>query len=314
MSRRKMYGLKSVAMVTAIASAALIGGPKAEADVVSAQSEGYGLQVDLDVLNLLSIDLLNTLPGQVSAGAAQPAYSETASAIPANVTAGTSVGPIAGTGVNLDLATIDGVLNSTANSDVDGAPGSRQADAFGQVNGLDLGVVDASVTALGINTLNLDLVNVTAGTISSTAMVSGDAGSLTAHGDSIIQDLDIEVNGIALDIASLLGANGTIDGSGLITTAPNTTIVSIGGVTGLDLVLNQQIISSNSANDLEIEVNAVRLTFNGIELGLPLIDQALNGDIRIGHSQASMTAVPEPASLTLFACGLLALRRGKRTA
>ena len=143
-------------------------------------------------------------------------------------------------------------------------------------------------------------------------MVSGDAGSLTAQGDSIIQDLDIEVNGVALNITNLLGANGTIDGSGFITVAPNTTLISIGGVAGLDLLLNQQIITGDGITELGIEVNAVRLTFNGVELGLPLIDQAVNGDIRIGHSQATMNAVPEPASLALLFCGLIATHQGRR--
>jgi len=285
--------------------AALFGdGRAARADVTAAQSEGYGIQVDLSILNVLSIDLLNLTPAQRSFGAAPGTYAEAASLVSVSTTVGTTLGPILNTAVGLDLATVDGVLNSSAESDVDGNPGIRGAQAFGQVNDLELGVLDAGVTVLGIPTLTLDLVNVAADTISSTASVTGNAGALVANGDSVIQNLVIEVNGVELNLLNLLGANAQIDVDNFLTVLPNTQLVNIGGVVGLNLILNEQSVTGDGISSRGIEVNAVRLTLNGIDLGLPLVSETLNGDVRIGHAQASVVAVPEPACLMLLGGGL----------
>ncbi|MFI4862182.1 MAG: PEP-CTERM sorting domain-containing protein [Phycisphaerales bacterium JB063] len=280
---------------------------------VSAQSEGYGVQVQAEILNLLSVDLLNGTPGQYAGGSAPAPYNVSSGLVTLDTTVGTGIGPVLGTSVDLGLLGADGVLSASAASDVDGAPGSRTTTGFGQVNGLDLDLVDAGVTVAGIPTLNLDLLNVGATTISSTSTVTGDFGSLTAVGVSIIQDLVLNVNGVDLDLVSLLGANGNIDANGFLIADPNTVLLNVGGVVGLNITLNEQIVTGDGITSAMIETNAIHISASGIDLGLPLVDETLNADIIIGHSEASMLSiVPEPGSFALLSLGGLAMLRRRR--
>lgn len=215
----------------------------------------------------------------------------------------------------MQLAGVDGLLNSYANSNVSGSPGLGLTDAFGEVNALSLGIGNASVTLPLGSPVAFDFLNISADTVSSTSMINGDYGALVASGNSIIENLIIELNGVEIDLLPLLGANGSIDAQGFLTAAPNTQILSLGGVAGLDLILNQQIITGDGISLSGIEVNAIQLSFNGVDLGLPLLSETLNGNVYVGHSRASMTAsIPEPATLPLFmgALALVAHRRRNR--
>lgn len=282
----------------------------ASAAVTSAESAGYGAQIDLSVAGLINVNALSLLPGQVSSGIAPAPYDRSASALNLNVDAGIGIGPILGTEVSFDLATATGLLSSSAESNVNGLMGSRYVTAMGQVDGLSLNVAKSLVTAPLLGTTSSTLLGLNATTIASNAQISGDYGSLSATGTSVIKDLSLTVAGATINIPSLLGAYGYIDVNGVLTAEPNTTLLNVGGVANLRLVLNEQIVTGDGVNDLGIEVNAIHLYFDGINLNVPLIDNLLVGDIVLGHSQASlMTVVPEPTSLALGALGLGCLLR-----
>lgn len=175
-----------------------------------------------------------------------------------------------------------GVLTGTASSNVDGSAGARTADASGTVDGLNLSVVFGTVLSMS------------ATTIGSNAQVNGDYGALSGAGSSILEDLDLTVLGSAL----------TVDANA----AANTVLFD---ALGIRIVLNEQIVGGDGVSGRSMEVNAIRITFDDVAAGLGL----LNGDIRIGHSFASMNAiVPAPATGGLAAAvGVLAARRRRRT-
>lgn len=308
----KSLALNIWAKPAAIALISSLPAAGAFAENIAAQSEGYGLQVQADVLNLVSIDVLNGTPGQHASGSAPAVYNVASGLVTLDADAGTGIGPVLGTSVALDLLAADGVLSATALSDVDGTPGTRFASGFGQVNGLDLDLVDAGVTVLGNPTISLDLLNADATTINSTSIITGDYGALHASGISVIQDLVLNVNGLDLDLVALLGANGNIDANGFLVADPNTVLLSVGGVAGLNIILNEQIVTGDGVTELTIETNAIHISASGIDLGLPLVSETLEADIIIGHSQASMSSVPEPGSILLAGLGGFILLRRRR--
>lgn len=314
MSKYSVHWSKLVRLGGAFAFALLLSTDHLKGDIVNAESDGYGVQVQAEVLSLLSVDLLNLTPSQVSSGVAPPAYSFSASGVVVDATVDTSIGPIAGTTVGFELLGVDGLVDSSATSTADGLPGFRTTSGFGGVNGLDLNVANA-VVSTPLGSTDFPFLNISADTINSTSTIEGDYGALNAAGESVIQNLAISVNDVQLDIATLLGANGTIDGSGFITVDPNTEILSLGGIVGLDLIFNQQLTTGDGISTLGMETNAISISFNGVDLGLPLIDQALNGSTTIGHSFASVSAVPEPGSticLAFAVCMVAASARRRR--
>lgn len=289
-----------------------VSSTQVKGEIVSAESQGYGIQVDAEVAGILDVDLLTLTPDQLSSGVAPPAYSVSANSISVAADVGTSIGPIAGTTVELNLLASDGLVNSSASSDVDGGSGFRTTQGFGEVNGLDLGIANAVVTDPVAGTIEVPFFNLTADTISSTSVIDGDYGALAATGNSIIQNLGISVAGVDLDIASLLGVDGSIDADGFITVDPNTEILDVGGIAGLNLTFNEQITSGDGIADLALQTTALKVTFNGVDLGLPLINGALNGEASIGYSFASMSAVPEPASCGMVLLGAIAVATVRR--
>ena len=288
----------SLSMTKHTAAAALtlglVGG--ASADVVSGESAGFGLQVDASVLDILSVDVLAGTPAQHSQGTAPAAYDHGSGLVTLDVDAGVNIPAVA----SLNLLAADGVLTSTASSDIDGSTGPKTANGFGQVNGLNLNLAD--VDTLLSNTPAL--VSITADTINATASVAGDAGSMTWAGASVIQNLAIAVNGVNLNLLDLLGASASVDVNGFLAVAPNTTLLNLGGIADLNLTLNQQIVTGEGTNDLGVEVNALRLTASGVDIGLSGL---LTADVQIAHAGASMSAVPEPASLALLGLGGIAM-------
>ncbi len=304
------FGAASIAALLALTPTG-----SAQATVIQGASEGYGIQAELDIAGLIGIDVLDGTPGQRSSGAAPNPYDLSANLVNVQADAGTGIGPIAGTEVTLELASVDGVVSSEAQSDVDGTAGNRMARGFGLVNGLAANTADATVSLLSVVTAESNLLQITADTISAEAVVTGDHGALVASGNSVIQNLTLNVDGTALDIASLLGAQGYVDGDGYVIADPNTTILNIGGIANLNLILNEQIVGGDGVGDRTLEVNAIHLEFDGVDLGLDLVSELLEGDIIIGPADASLAAVPEPGALTLLgAGGALMARRPRREA
>jgi hypothetical protein len=90
---------------------------------------------------------------------------------------------------------------------------------------------------------------------------------------------------------------------------PNTVLF---GAAGVRIVLNEQTLSGDGSSRLALAVNARRIEFTNAVLGLGL----LNGAIGISHSEAALTAAPEPAAplLTLLAAAVMRfvmVRRGR---
>jgi hypothetical protein len=247
----------------------LAGMPAAEATVVSGSSSAYGLSVSLtlDVPILPDIDITVDPTPSVS-GTAPPPYSLSDSLL------------------SLDVPNVlsTGLLEVNANSNVDGLPGVRFANADATVN--DLSVLDILLVAV-----------LEATTIQSTAEVSGDFGALVATGTTTLEAL------------SILGIP-VLD----VTPAPNTVLLD---VLGLTIIANEQIITGDGISNAGIEVNALHIIFDDFIAGIGL----LSGDVIISHSEAELTAVrdivdvPEPGSLLILASGitlLFGLRRSRK--
>jgi hypothetical protein len=241
---------------------------------ISASSSGYGLDVHISALGL-NLDA-GPLPAGVS-GVAPAPYNVADSTLNVNVTG--NIPLVVGGAIGAD------VITGTAQSDVDGLPGVRTASATGSVVGGDIGINTLPILGGGLNLLGLD------GTLSSSAQVTGDFGALVATGNTTIESLGLTISGIAVDLSAFVGVN----------VAPNTSVnLAVLGIANATLILNEQIISPDQSS---IEVNALRLSVN-----LP----AISANVVLGHSQAAMIAVPEPANAVLGALGFAILGTVRR--
>lgn len=155
---------------------------------------------------------------------------------------------------------------------------------------------------LGIDTLSF---GVAADAIGSTTTVGANSGGLFAIGSSSITNFAL--TGSLLDTLNLnLGL--------YVNPNPNTVVVNFAG---LSLILNEQITSGNGIDALSMQTNAVHLSFTDY-----LFDgKLLNGDVILGHSQASISgyfpAVPEPGTWAMLIGGFafvgLCMRRSNKT-
>jgi hypothetical protein len=244
----------------------------AQADVTGGGSKGYGIYVALE---LIGIPILTIPETAVAQGTSPNPYNEFDQVLSIGV------------GVPTIASVATGVLEANALSDIDGGLGNRFASSGSLVDDLDIAVIPG--------TIGPDLLSVTADTIGSGSIVTGDHGSMTPLGDMILENLAISVSGNALNIP--------------IAPAPNTVLFD---ALGIRIVLNEQfstsILGSASqvTNAIHIEIDDV-LSLGGL----------VSGDIIIAHSDAQMNSVvPEPATfvglggLTLLA--LLRRRPGRR--
>jgi hypothetical protein len=294
-------------------------------------SSAHGLSVNthlLDLNTLLGIGVDAVLaPTPTASGNAPAPFSVSNSVASASANAssallgGGTISVSAGGGANL--------LTARASSTVDGLAGSRNAQGSAAVANFS-----SSLNLLGrISLLNsANVFNFGAQTLTSTASVSGDYGALSATGDSVIIDANGAGDGFATFSVLGLNFNLPVDAQGHA--APNTSLtintasaVAFGDHLGTDLagsihiILNEQIVTGDGITSRGMEVNALHITFDHVGasffnvLNVHLDDNNLvNGDIIVGHSQALLTAVPEPTSLCLLAaaCGITILRRRSR--
>jgi hypothetical protein len=230
---------------------------------ISASSSGYGLDAHLSALGL-NVDA-GPLPVGASGTAPAP-YNQSQTTL--NVS---STGNILGV---ISESITANAVTGTATSDVDGLTGVRTTSATGGVVGANIGSNTLSVTLLGLN-----------GTMSSSAQISGDFGSLVTAGSTNIQSLGLTINGIGVNLAPYVG----------VAVPANTSInLAALGIANSSLILNEQIVTANS-----ITVNALHLSVNLVNL--------ITANVVLGHSQAQMTAVsiPEPACASLFGIALV---------
>lgn len=220
------------------------------ARLITTSSSAYGESVNL----VLTVPLVGNVavtsgPLPVSAGIAPGPYADSDTALSASVSA-------------LGLVNLGtGVLDTYANSTVDGSIGPKTTGAAATVNNLGLNIFTG-------------LFSLTADKVESSAAFSGDFNSLSAAGTATLTNASVS----SLLLSAGLAANP----------APNTQVDVLGllGLTGVSLTLNEQIATGAGTNSQSLAVNAIHLSFNNFASGL----NVLNGDIVISHSQAQATA------------------------
>ncbi len=123
---------------------------------------------------------------------------------------------------------------------------------------------------------------------------------IASTGDSDFLDLTIVINDVPLAL------DGLIDGGNA---APNTGVAS--GIDGLTITLNEQIDIGDNVTTFGIQVSAIHLAFDGVDVELAGI---VDGDVYISQTYALMT-IPEPSSLLLLGLPvLIAVFRRRRCA
>lgn len=178
-----------------------------------------------------------------------------------NASGGSSYGPVSQT----VLGTQVGLLGTTVLS-AGVLSGQTQYNSITPLT-TSSGRADGVAVNLQITPL-LPLLGLTADSIEANARISGVCGALTASGDS-----------------QLVGARVTALGGGLlnlpVSPPPNFTVdLGVLGITGVTLVLNEQIVSGNP-NSRSITVNALHL-----DVSANALLASLTGDIIIGSARA----------------------------
>lgn len=279
-ARSRTLAFASLATLLSFCSA-----PIAQAINISASSSGYGMFVDVNALNLVNLDV-GPLPVDVS-GVAPAPYADSDTVL--NVNVSTSV-PVVAT-----ATATAGSVTATAASNVNGGVGSRTTSASGGVVGAGVNAVTLPVLGPGLTLLGVN------GTLSSTAQIAGDFGSLTATGATTIQSLGLTISGIPVNLSAYVN----------VPIAPNTSVnLAALGIANASLILNEQIVAGDQSS---IAVNAFHLNVN--------VANSIVAQVILGHSQAQMTAtaVPEPATVSIAAVGMVgaigaARRRTRRSA
>lgn len=303
---------RPLALLTGVVTLGLA--TEARSDVTAGQSQTNGLEVEVTILGIL-----NTTGQAGSLGAIAPAaYNTSSTAVPVNLDLGTSAS-IGGIGlVTVDAVNATGVFNSTITSNVNGGTGSRTTTAFSQIagSGGPFSLTVGDTQALILNPAPLLQLSATA--IQSTTSVSGDFGTLSGSGSSVITDFGLRLNGGAvINLTNLLTSAGYSVGADFLANGtiitPNLTVdLSLLGLAGTSLVFNRQVAVGDGISSLEYETTALYLDVNST---LPLVGQALDANIELGKSiasQAAVAPVPEPGSALLFALGIITLLSHRR--
>ena len=277
-----------------LVGALIAAGPAAAA--VTAESSAYGVKAQVNVLDKL-VDLKAGIGS--SSGTAPAPYDNSNSvanvAVGANLTTKVLGLPV----VNAKVGIGTGLINTNAQSDV---PNSLGASASATID--DLGVNFTPLNLLGLDLVSL---NIGASAISSTTQVGVGPDGLWGSGSSYLADLDISgglLGLLHLDLAALAHAG------------PNTAI-NLGAIS---LIINEQQQTLTDSS-ISFFTNALHITLSDYLLN----GHVLNGDIIIGHSEASLygyvpaspPAVPEPATWAMMLLGFgmvggaVRQRRGK---
>jgi hypothetical protein len=186
--------------------------------------------------------------------------------------------------------------------------GAVTTEASGSTSGLATATGTTTIASVGstlqTTTLGIPLIGlgITTGAITSsaTAAIAAD-GHLYGTNSASIANFNLTgslLSGLTLDLVTMASA------------APNTVALNL---LGLKLVLNEQLQTFVSTNDLLVQTNAMHLTLSNYSYG----GSILSGEVIIGHSQAEIAAVPEPATWGMMLVGFggigFAMRRARKT-
>lgn len=250
----------------------------------SASSSGYAVVVNETVDVPLVADVNVSIgPVAPAGGSSPPPYDTTNTVLSLDQNSVLIAGPF-GIGQHLEAD----VLTTNATGTASGA------ESTSTVNNFLLSVAGLS-----------NLLSISATTIEAYSQANSLSG-LNASGTTTIEGLNLG--------GTLLGSL-LLDGSLYVNPAPNTILLSLGG---LSIILNEQNQIGDGITSLGIETNAIHIDFNNFVLGTGLV----NGDIIVGHSQAwasvgerTAGAVPEPATWAMMLLGFgmvgFAIRRGR---
>ncbi len=193
--------------------------------------------------------------------------------------------------INGDPGDPNGLVSAA--SDVDGGGGARFARAA--YDGPNAVVnVDVDIE-IGNERLEFEL---TITGITVTADVSGDAGALLETGGVTSGSITATLNGADLSPSA--------------TPAPNTVLIDevIGGIFELTATLNAQTLGGDGDAERFIQVAGVVFEVRVFENGVLQASEVST----FGFAEASLTAIPDPASLVLLGLGALFLGRRCRGA
>lgn len=296
----KKYKVHKILGLVMMASSALAVSQTAGATVTNATSTGYGLGADLGLLGSPVVSL--TLPTGAT-GMAPIGYDNPAAVLAADLGPGVTVGAL---GLNLGAGANAQVIHANAFSNVDGSTGSKVTSASSSIDDLDVSL-DVELFSLPIATL-VGLNNVT---LTSSAAVTGDYGTMSTLGAANIVSAD-------LNLAAILGIGApfSLDLSVFAEAAPNTEVLPpLLNNLGISLIVNEQLINGSAngvclADSCSLEVNALHLMLDAVNVDTSLLGVSLplaSLDLKLGHSYAEMSAVPVPAAVWLFGSGILGL-------
>jgi hypothetical protein len=161
------------------------------------------------------------------------------------------------------------LLEAAAASDVDGGLGIRFAESSAGLKRLSLGFGPA---------FSLELL-----AFGAEARSEGELGALVSTGSSVLGSLLVEIGGAVVFDETIAPAPNTDFLPGLLDPL------------GIDLVLNEQILTGDGIHETGIVVNALHLSVDR-----PFV----TGGVIFAHAESSLKAVPEPRVLVLL---LLAL-------
>jgi hypothetical protein len=221
MKTRKSLGYGLVPSVLALTLAATSA---VQAAAVAGSSNAYGLDVNVGVIGLLTLDVG---PFANVSGTAPSSYN-----VPGSIASVNASTPL------LASATT-GLITTSAISNVDGLPGVRQSSAQAVVNGLNLNVL-AAITG--------NVLSVGASTITSSSSVSGDVSSPVPTSSSVIENLAV----------SALGSTITIPAEAY--TTPNYVLVNAGGIS---IILNETI-TNTTATSASVTTNAIHISLTNV--------------------------------------------------
>ena len=236
----------------------------ANAPASTASSSGTGANISLTVLGILSTNTGNI---GTSSGTAPAPYNVSNPAVGLNLGVANGV---------LDLVTANGVISSSATSNVNGTPGSKTTSATADVANLSLDVAKVLGALGGPPVIGLGVPAVT-----SSVTISGEGGSFTSNTHVDLTGLTLKVGGVPIDLSGINLAN----------VPPNTGVnVDAGAIAGVTVILNESQTTGTQAGGFTTSTNAIRIRLSAVSL--PLLP-VLNGDIIIGHAEAKQVSDPD---------------------